>query len=358
MSGMEADEKSFWVWLSILTILLGTAPFAYWQGYHWTGILCGVASIGGLLMLIRDRLAETASKWPIRLSLRVLAIVSLSLVVGQLIAREMAGNRGMERTPLQWWLYGLALVLIAVVVSASLAKKKQSKLVIHSANYRAWKGGGETFDVADSIRSLISGDSLVLDRIENHSFWADGKNLAPRDPLDGQAKRLEVSYSFGGDKPRTIQRTEHGRLVLPEDSAIEWLEKQMQQLKAVQPKPPQHPVPQLRMKIVEMVSELQGFLGAHGEEPRDRKLGESAEDWKRRNDAEVAPWRARFIGEYRQQFGNRISDLQDEIRARAHLNDAELDAHIRGAAVNPNICCFALTKITETLWELGLKVNV
>src|ERR1700733_10815348 len=116
---MEADERWFWVWLSIFTLLLGTAPFAYWQGSHLSGNIFAITGLSGLFMLIRDHLAATASKWQIRVSLKVLAVVTLSMLVGQLVGREIAGYRANgELSSVQWWLYGLTLLLIVVVVSA------------------------------------------------------------------------------------------------------------------------------------------------------------------------------------------------------------------------------------------------
>lgn len=52
----------------------------------------------------------------------------------------------------------------------ALGTKKTSKLVIHSANYSAWSGKGKRYDVTKYLRSLVTGDSLVFDPIENHSF--------------------------------------------------------------------------------------------------------------------------------------------------------------------------------------------
>jgi hypothetical protein len=110
------------------------------------------------------------------------------------------------------------------------------KLVIHSANYAAWSGRGARRDVARFLRSIINGDSLVFGPIENHSFLVNGENLVPQDPMVGDPKRLEITYSYDGETPKTIQRAEHSRLVLPEDSTIEWQQQQIEQLKTAQPK--------------------------------------------------------------------------------------------------------------------------
>ena len=44
--------------------------------------------------------------------------------------------------------------------------------------------------------------------------------------------------------------------------------KELEKLKAVQPKPSQNPIPPFRLQLFAMCSELQGFLGEFGEEPR------------------------------------------------------------------------------------------
>jgi hypothetical protein len=107
----------------------------------------------------------------------------------------------------------------------------ESKLKIYSANYRAWKGAGETFDVTDFLRKIIVGNGLVHGPIENDSFVIDGKNYVQRDPLSGQPKRLQVKYSYDDEEPKTIERAEHSRLLLPEDSTIEWLKQEVEKAK-------------------------------------------------------------------------------------------------------------------------------
>ena len=113
-------------------------------------------------------------------------------------------------------------------------RKKPSKLVIHWANYRAVEDGGNIYDVADFLRQIISGDSLVID-VENHNFVIGDKNFVPHDPLPFKPKRLQVNYSYGGQPAHTVVRHEHGRLLLPEDSLIKYLVDELAKLKAAQP---------------------------------------------------------------------------------------------------------------------------
>jgi hypothetical protein len=105
--------------------------------------------------------------------------------------------------------------------------KQPSKLIIHSANYRAIRDGGEQFEVDEFLRLIIAGDSLVLGPIANHSFAINGRNFAPRDPYDRQPKRLRLRYSYANKPIREIVRYEGDLLVLPEDSEVRRLESEL-----------------------------------------------------------------------------------------------------------------------------------
>jgi hypothetical protein len=115
------------------------------------------------------------------------------------------------------------------------AQTKSSKLIIQSADYRAIAQGGNTCDVTECLRKMINGDTLIL-QIENHNFVVDGKNYVPEDPFYGQFKRLRVTYYFDGGSPVVIERPEHARIVLPEDTflhgQVSEFQKQLQQVKA------------------------------------------------------------------------------------------------------------------------------
>lgn len=112
---------------------------------------------------------------------------------------------------------------------ASERPKEPSKLVINWANYQAVENGGAVYQVGDFLRQIIAGDSLVFD-IENHNFKIGDKDFVPNDPLPFKEKRLQVNYSYGGQPARTTERREHGRLLLPEDSKIQWLMGENQRL--------------------------------------------------------------------------------------------------------------------------------
>lgn len=238
------QDRWFWVWLTIFSILLGASPFIIWDHRGW-GITFGVAGLAGFLILVRDRLALAVSRMPLEILLKALAVVALSILAGQLIAYGIYNTHA--NGPLAWSLLAggiLIFTLAAIGISISLIReligkrvantpKKSSKLVIHWANYRAVDGSGEVCEVGEFLRQIISGDSLVFD-VENHNFVIGDKNFVPNDPSPFKEKRLQVNYSYGGQQATTTERREHGRLLLPEDSKIKWLASEVDRLKAAQ----------------------------------------------------------------------------------------------------------------------------
>jgi hypothetical protein len=311
---------------------------------------------------VKDHYSTVTSKLP-RVSLKVLAVVVLSMLIGQLSGYDITAHYAKGAlSSIQLWIYGLALLLMAVVLAAVLSKRRRSKLVIHSADYRAVENGGDVYDVGDFLRQLISGDCLLFD-VETANF---PKNLVPKDPLPFKDKRLRVKYSYGDEPTVTTERREHGRLLLPEDSKIKWLQSEADRLKAAQPKPVQYPIPEVRLKILSIVSELQGFIGEHGDEPRPsdihKKPGESDQDFLARFRAvptePMMKWRAKFLGDYRQKLKDKVSNLRDEMRSRAHIDDSRLNTAIMGAENESDYGATAVKAVIERFWELALKVNV
>jgi len=225
MSRMESDEKSFWVWLTIFGLLFGTAPFIYWQGYHLSGIVCGIVGLAGLLMFIREQLVG-----PTKTLLRVLAVVIILILIGQMIGYDIINRQATARLSAVRALVLLACVCMAVLVSAfasrmrkpqpQLPPKTQSKLVILSALY----GIGDGMDVVLTDKlNAITKDGLVVP-VNN--------NLVDHDPAPNKPKRLKVKYQYDAGQPRTIAVPEHGWLMIPEDAQILNLENQLESLKA------------------------------------------------------------------------------------------------------------------------------
>lgn len=128
---------------------------------------------------------------------------------------------------------------------------------------------------------------------------------------------------------------------------------------AVSEAPPlRYPIPQLRLKMLAMVSALQGFLGEHGDEPVVSRLtGESTSERALRYFNEVNPWKAKFIGDYRLRFGGPIPKLRDEMRVRASISDNELNEAIEAASNNEEGSCRAVKSIVDRLWALGRNMN-
>jgi hypothetical protein len=228
-------------------------------------------------------------------------------------------------------------------------KRTPSKLVIHWANYRAVENGGDVYEVGDVLRHIISGDSLVIE-IENHNFVIGDKNFVPRDPLPFKEKRLQVNYSYGGQPARTTERREHGRLLLPEDSKIQWLMGEVDRLKAAQPKPRLYALGGLRLRTLELCIELKDFLEKHGAELTRQEVHSAADDT-------VMKWRAKFLGAFRLTFKTSVPDLRDEILHSAQINDSRLNGYINTAIHDPNGNVQAVQGIIDRLWEVAKDIN-
>jgi hypothetical protein len=128
------------------------------------------------------------------------------------------------------WLWGRSRPRSGLQAHPQPTIETPSKLVIHSATYRGIQDNNQVYEVTEFLRAIISGNGLVFD-IENHNFVIGGRNFVPKDPLPFKAKRLLVKYSYAGQL-RNIERYEHDRLVLPEDSQIARLEADVQRLRS------------------------------------------------------------------------------------------------------------------------------
>lgn len=207
-----------------------------------------------------------------------------------------------------WWFYVLLLLIVAVV---------------------GWGGRRTTAKAAPVV--------------------ASEDTEAPR--LKGELASLEV---------------EHHRCRQIRDGALADLrlaQNEIERLKASQPKLSTYSIPPLRLNVLEMCSELQGFMSAHGHEPEkpERKLPETQEDFLRRYhqwQQDKVTWGTKFTGDFRLQLLDRISHLCDEVLARAHLNDYELIEFIDTAANDRTGNANAVERIITKFWALALKINV
>jgi hypothetical protein len=185
-----------------------------------TFIFHSVIWLGALACILVWLEIKPKDVWGLRVSLTAphwiwLAMAILLFIIGILTSGyALFGSLSMQQT--------------GVVVPTP----PQSKLVIHSANYAAIDGGGTKYDVSEFMRQVaVVRDSLVLD-VENHNFVCNGKNFVPQDPKFGIEKRLQVRYSYDNESPLTIERREHSRLVLPQDSDIVRLQQDLARCQA------------------------------------------------------------------------------------------------------------------------------
>ena len=231
--------------------------------------------------------------------------------------------------------------------------EEPSKLVIHRAVYAA--GLPTEVSVTDKLQNMVRGGIAIT---------VDGTlgGLIP-DPAFGIHKRLDVDYSYGTDTVFHVSRTERPageimRLILPEDSEVRRLEKEIGQLKAHPEKQSQYPIPALRAKVLLMISELQGFIGAHGPEPEVKhNAQEEPQAYMQRFRNAVMPWRAKVLGDFRLTFGDSLPRLQDEIRGRAGIDDFVLNNLIVKASNDPNGKLQVVEELAKRLWDLAYLIN-
>jgi hypothetical protein len=232
------QDRWFWVWLSIFSIVLGTSPFIIGQ-HPWWGSFCGVIGLGGLLVLVRDRLTAAAGRLPIRTLLKVFATVALSMLLGQLMGFDIYEHRSnltLGVASVLVFVGGLSVVgLLSVLIYRAKLKQPPAvdqrapipKLVIRRADYAV--GLATEVSVKDQLQNLArEGIVITVDPTLG--------NLLPSDPASGIRKHLYVDYSYGSDTVYQVARTERPageimRLVLPEDTEVKRLTTECERLK-------------------------------------------------------------------------------------------------------------------------------
>jgi hypothetical protein len=184
-----------------------------------------------------------------------------------------------------------------VQLSAPTAKHQPTKLLIRSASYAAIDGGGHDYDVTEFLQLIIAGNSLVFD-IENHNFVIDGRNFVPKDPKFGIVKRLQITYSYDDGPTDRIERPEHCRVVLPEDSYLKklatiFIEQQQQPLFST-----------LQIDAFRFAKDIYAFLSDF--EPMLPNLSQAnTEEQKLELIAERIEWRKRVESAYELRFAER-----------------------------------------------------
>lgn len=261
----------------------------------------------------------------------------------------------------------------------------KGKLVIHSANYRAYGGEGQNFQVADFLRQIIDKESLVFD-VENHNFVVNGQNFVPRDPLPGQTKFLRVTYSYDGGLATTTERPEHSRLILPEDSEIIRLRNELERQKSVIPEWKEKYLSEnlektnfqkelarvqnelddlkksdtsLRARTIAMCDELKEFLAECGPKPEvdPRKVGEDPEGYLSRTWHLQQDFSARMGAKFRLRFNGSARRLTDEIYTRLNcfselpLTQALVKAESQQCEPKD------VQELLQQLWNLALRLD-
>ena len=121
---------------------------------------------------------------------------------------------------------------------------------------------------------------------------------------------------------------------------------------------PEHPVPDLRLTIVEMCTELQAFIGRYGSDViTTRQPKESVERFTARlSSLSLKEHRIKLTSDYRLNYEKHVLQLRDQIGHRCARTDEALNNAItlsgQGAGAAEN-----LPTIIERFWVLALDVN-
>jgi hypothetical protein len=260
----------------------------------------------------------------------------------------------------------------------SITPREEPKLVILRAVYGV--GPQADIDVTETLRNRCR-DGLVIP-VDN--------NLVPRDPMIGIQKRLVVDYSYGDGIVYSAYRLESTagnivRLVLPEDSEVLKLQKEVSHLQAKcasekandlsekakaenrvilleaklsdltgRPKPS----PTLRERTIAACDDLNRFLSEYGPTPGSlpRGIEESDDVYNVRKMTALLGWKAKMGADFRLRFVESIGRLRDEIQVRCGIHEPELDTDILKAG--SQLCEPRLVEaIHGNLWMLASKMN-
>lgn len=285
------------------------------------------------------------------------------------------------------WLLGAIILFLAATASSgySLYKsigiqkvatsaKTRSRLDISSAVYSAIEGGGTAYDVTEFMRQIVTGDSLVLD-IENHNFVNGDRNFVPTDPKPFKPKQLRLTYSFDNGQAVTIERPEHSRLVLPEDSELGRrrleLEKAnhlhasenaertkyqnecailMNRVRELEQQQKKSDKLSLRDCAFVMCEKLESFVKRHGERPNPYLIpSNNSEEYTRIYNETVQVWDNKFQADYWKNHKDKVVDLRHELAMKSLTSEA-LDNRLNEAETA------ALTNVTVSEIAKNLRL--
>ena len=275
---------------------------------------------GGSEPLMPDKFLGSGIKryWPL---LAMVVLVSAQWVWLYVKNQKQAPSESADSS-LAIWILGAGLVgMVAHTLWANWADKRailrmaeakkripqtpprvQSKLQIVSAVYMVPTGEGEQYDVADCLRHMVCGNSLVID-VENHSFVVGDRNYVPEDPKKDFKKWLRVEYRYGTRlETTTIERIEGTRMVLPEDTFVKALLFEAEsQLSGFSP---------LQMKAFRLARDLANFhRDAMSSHPGDIDPSKESLEVVHMHSDKRIEWRKRVQSGYERRFTKEIDGL-------------------------------------------------
>lgn len=272
----------------------------------------------------------------------VSSVVILCLIIGTIIWLLFRGRLERHKEQIGHLERDVARLSKGGAHKTDTAAKEQTtghpKLIIHSAVY----GTGPIDDVPITERLRTSVRDALVVPVDN--------NLVPRDPAIGKVKRLAVEYSYGNPSIQQASRLEGERLVLPEDSEIQRLRGEIEQLKRKE-----HPA-KLRDRIFDVCLRLKAFLDKHGKRPNPYLIPHKDKDeYVRLYQETVQTWDDKFQADYWLNWKDKILALRHELVLMS-LTDDILDKNLMESDT-PNLSDKTVESINEKLRILAAQLD-
>jgi hypothetical protein len=193
---------------------------------------------------------------------------------------------------------------------------------------------------------LVAIAGMFLGRYINKRFDLQWKPLY---------EKVNADY-LQADQERTEYREKHTQTANERDQSKAEVERVLASIR--KPSFPEHPIPDLRLRIVEMCTELQAFIGRYGPDVITvRQPHETVERFTARlSSLNLKEARIKLTGDYRLNYEKHVVQLRDLIGHHCAKTDEALNKAItlsgQGAGAAEN-----LTIIIERFWELALNTN-
>lgn len=214
--------------------------------------------------------------------------------------------------------------------------------------YHTEKRSGE---VEAKIPSILVNGVPVAGPTKDQPGVADELARTKQEAVE-QIARLPKQHESELYRSRQISDQLRGEIRAAKDRIAE--------LEAKRPKPSQYPIPDLRLKILSAISELEGFTGQHGTGPQIQTIlggstsKEQSEDYRQL----VMPWRAKVAAQFRMTFGESLPKLRDEIAFKSGVSDDHLNNLIKTATNDPNPDVKIFHDMIDRLGVVALKIRV